>query len=132
MDVYSKGVTNQTEFHWLSSILAQHLVNKIYQKIPWGYNSLSVLHKGSKLERLADKMREISSMIGRFMFYVSLPDKIKLLLFDIFFFDRTKPKDIKIQDPGPTHACLEIVQLHDANVGYKSTMIQMHDKLQFL
>ena len=43
-----------------------------------------------------------------FVFYVSLPDKIKLLLFDIFFFNRTKPTDIKIQDPGPTHACLEI------------------------
>ena len=48
--------------------------------------------RGSKLECWADKMREISAMIGWlfpyiwFVFYVSLPNQIKLLLFNRFFF----------------------------------------------
>ena len=48
--------------------------------------------KGSKLERKADKLREVVAMFGWLtplylvVFYVSLPIEIKLLLFNIFFF----------------------------------------------
>ena len=47
---------------------------------------------GPKLESLADKMREIVAMLGWLTplylvcVYVSLPNEIKLLLFNIFFF----------------------------------------------
>ena len=56
---------------------------------------LWVIPRGSKLERQADKMREIVAMLGWLTplylvcAFVSLPNEIKLLLF-IFFFGHPK------------------------------------------